>query len=380
MKEVRLLAAAMLLCACHHTADPAPLPLLGEDAATYWPASDWRRTSPARVGIDEDRITRLAERLASNAIRGVDELVIVRRGYLVADEIFNQWHPDSIHTMQSVTKSVTSLVAGIAIARGDLAGGNQRVLDLFPDYAPIANLDDRKRALTVRDLLTMRTGLDWSEALYEGSPLQQLNRSTSDWLRFVIDWPMRELPGTRWEYNSGGVILLGGAIGLRAGMNTADYARQYLLRPIGIVGDKWVRGFPDLLPHTGGGLYITTRDLARIGYLVLRDGRWGDAQIVNADWIAESTRPVVAAPRTFNGRPTDYGYLWWLMPLDGVPGHTRTRDETVIAAIGAMGQWLFIVPRHDLVVAVTSRIVAGNEVAPLDFFYSEILPAIRPIP
>jgi hypothetical protein len=88
-------------------------------------------------------------------------------------------------------------------------------------------------------------------------------------------------------------------------MNTADYARQYLLRPIGIVDDKWVRGFPDLLPHTGGGLYITTRDLSGIGYLVLRDGRWGDARIVSSDWIAESTRPVVAAPRTFNGRPTE---------------------------------------------------------------------------
>jgi CubicO group peptidase (beta-lactamase class C family) len=102
--------------------------------------------------------------------------------------------------MQSLMKSVTSLVAGIAIARGNLTGVDQRVLDLFSDYAPIANVDDRKRALTVRDLRTMRTGLDWSELVYEGSPLQQLNRATTDWLRLVIDWPMREFPGTHWEY------------------------------------------------------------------------------------------------------------------------------------------------------------------------------------
>ena len=365
--------------ACRDTAGPAPISLLGDDAATYWPGPTWRTAAPSRVGLDEARIGRLLERLRSNAIRGIDELVIVRRGHLVVDETVNGWHRDSIHTMQSVTKSVASLLTGIAIARGDLSGVDARVIDLLPGYAPVANLDDRKRALTVRDLLTMRTGMDWSEAVYAGSPLQQLNQSTTDWLRFVLDWPMRESPGTRWEYNSGGVILLGGAIGIRAGMNTADYARTHLLRPIGITGDKWIRGYPDLLPHAGGGLYITTGDLARIGYLVLREGRWGENQVVRAEWIAESTRPVVIAPRTFNGHPTDYGYLWWLLPIDGVAGHTRSRDETVITAAGAMGQWLFIVPRHDLVVAVTSTIVNGNEAAALDFFYSEILPATRPI-
>lgn len=377
MRDRLLLAAAVMCLACRDAAGPAPVPLLGDDAATYWPSSEWRTTNPARVGIDEDRLGRLLERLRANAMPGVDEVVIVRRGYLVVDERFNGWRQDSIHTMQSVTKSVTSLLTGIAIARGELRGVDQSVLDLFPSYANIANVDDRKRALTVRDLLTMRTGLDWSEAAYEGSPLQQLNQSSTDWLRFVLDWPMRETPGTRWEYNSGGVILLGGAIGIRAGVNTADFARTHLLRPIGIIGDKWIRGYPDLLPHTGGGLYITTLDLARIGYLVLRDGRWGDTQVVRAEWIAESTRPVVFGPRTFNSHPTDYGYLWWLLPLDGVAGHTRTRDETVITAAGARGQWLFVVPRHDLVVAVTSTIVNGNEGAPLDFFYADILPATR---
>jgi CubicO group peptidase (beta-lactamase class C family) len=352
-------------------------PELGSDATSYWPSNTWRTTSPSRVGIDEGRLSGLVQKLRAGTVPGVDGLVVVRRGYVAVDETFNGWSRDSIHTMQSVTKSVTSLATGIAIARGDLAGVDQRVLELFPDYANIANVDDRKRAMTVRDLLTMRTGLDWSEQAYAGSPLEALNNSTSDWLRFVLDWPMRELPGTRWEYNSGGVILLGGAIGLAAHVNEADYVREHLFRPIGITGDKWVRGFPDLLPHSGGGLYIRTMDLARIGYLVLRDGRWNDDQVVPAAWMRESTRLWVAHPRTFNQHAVDYGYLWWLLPIDGSGGRERPRDEIIITAAGARGQWLFVLPRYDLVVAVTSNIVSGNEAAPIDFLYTDILPAMH---
>jgi CubicO group peptidase (beta-lactamase class C family) len=91
------------------------------------------------------------------------------------------------------------------------------VTPFFPDYQPIAGLDADKQALTVRDLLTMRTGLDWSEALYAGSPLDRLNTCGCDWVRFVLDWPMREPPGSRWEYVSGGVILLGAVIGRASG-------------------------------------------------------------------------------------------------------------------------------------------------------------------
>jgi CubicO group peptidase (beta-lactamase class C family) len=205
----------------------------------------------------------------------------------------------------------------------------------------------------------MRTGMDWNEDSYAGSPLEQLNQLQTDWLRFVIDWPMREQPGTRWQYNSGGVIALGGAIGLAVGMNTANYARTYLLRPIGITGGKWVRGFPELLPHTGGGLYMSTRDLARVGYLVLRRGKWNGTEIVPEAWIAESTRPLVTPTYRLGGRTSSYGYLWWLYALDGGPPDASTAD-IVIAASGAQGQWLFVVPKYDLVVAINAGVTKGG--------------------
>jgi CubicO group peptidase (beta-lactamase class C family) len=368
------LLAVWVVAGCG-TEPAAPIQQLGADAESYWPGASWRTASPAQVGVDARAISGLVAQLRSGSLGAEHALVIVRKGYVIADEYFAGWTADSIHTEQSVTKSVTSLVTGIAIARGDLRGVDQPLVDLLARYAPIANLDDRKRALTVRDVLTMRTGLDWNEDSYSGSPLEQLNNLQTDWLRFVIDWPMREQPGTRWQYNSGGVIALGGAIGIAAGVNTADYARTYLLRPIGITGDKWYRGYPDLLPHTGGGLLMSTRDLARVGYLVLRRGRWNGAQVVPSEWIAESTRPRVTPTYRLGGRTSSYGYLWWLYTLDGGPPDASTTD-VVIAASGAQGQWLFVVPKYDLVVAINAGITNGPDPA-LDVLFRTIVPAVR---
>jgi CubicO group peptidase (beta-lactamase class C family) len=348
---------------------------LGQDAASYWPGSTWRSATPAEVGVDGPALASLVSRLRTGALGAEHALVIVRRGYVIVDEYFAGWTADSIHTEQSVTKSVTSLVAGIAIGRGDIRGVDQPLVELLSRYAPIANLDDRKRAITVRDVLTMRTGLDWNEDSYPGSPLERLNTLQTDWLRFVVDWPMREQPGTRWQYNSGGVIALGGAIGIAGGMNTADYARTHLLRPIGITGDKWYRGFPDALPHTGGGLLLSTRDLARVGYLVLRRGRWNTTQVVPESWITESTRPLVTPAYRLGGRQSSYGYLWWLYTLTGSTPDASTAD-LVIAASGAQGQWLFIVPKHDLVVAINAGITSGPDPA-LDLMFATIIPAMR---
>jgi len=360
--------------ACHGDA-AAPIEQLGDDATSYWRGASWRTAAPAQVGVDAAAITALLDRLRSGSLGAEHALVIVRKGYVIVDEYFAGWRADSIHTEQSVTKSVMSLVTGIAIARGDVRGVDQPLIELLGQYAPIANLDDRKRALTLRDVLTMRTGMDWNEDSYSGSPLETLNNLRTDWLRFVIDQPMREQPGTRWQYNSGGVIALGGAVGIAAGMNTADYTRAHLFRPIGVTGDKWYRGFPDLLPHTGGGLFLTTQDLARVGYLVLRRGHWNGAQVIPEAWIAESTRPLVTPTYRIGGRTSSYGYLWWLYTLAGGPPDAATAD-LVIAASGAQGQWLFIVPKHDLVVAINAGITSGPDPA-LDMLFQTIIPAMR---
>lgn len=340
--------------------------------ADYFPTTDWRTSSPQEQQLNKKILKRLLKRLRNGAIGGIDSLLIARNGYLVTEEYFHGWGPDDLHTLQSDSKSVTSLLVGIALGQGKISSVGQPVLSFFPEYRKIRNVDERKSAMTLRDLLTMRTGLDWSEDPYTGSPLFQLNTCGCDWLKFVLDWPMRETPGTRFEYNSGGVILLAGVIRNATGIPTDSFAQRYLFDPLGITQARWVYGEPDNLPHTGGGLYLRPRDMAKIGYLMLRNGRWENQQVVSTDWVRESTSHAVRYPRTFASRPTDYGYLWWLLNVDeGAP----TEDGDIYTASGAQGQWIFVIPKYDMVVVSTGNTPYFDQA--VDFLYSDILPAVN---
>jgi CubicO group peptidase (beta-lactamase class C family) len=192
------LFAATILLGCKNPQEPEPISR-EENVEPYWPTSEWRIGYPENHGLDEARLSSLVERLRSNAIRNMTSLLIVRDSKLIVEEYFNGCSAERVHTLQSVTKSVTSLLVGIALDRDMIPNVEAKVLSFFPEYAEIKNLDKRKAAMRLQDLLTMRTGLDWSERSYTGSPLQQLNESRSDWLRFVLDWPMREESGTRFE-------------------------------------------------------------------------------------------------------------------------------------------------------------------------------------
>ena len=234
---------------------------------------------------------------------------------------------------------------------------------------------ERKAAITIRDSLTMRTGFDWSENDYNTSPLKELNECGCDWLRFVLNWRMAEMPGTRFEYNSGGVILLGGIIRSVTGRAVDSFAEQYLFSPLGIRGARWFQGLPEGLPHMGGGLNLRATDMARIGYLLLRDGKWGDQQIVSQEWLQESTRHWVSYPRAFGSHTVDYGYLWWLLPLDGT-GASQGEDVDIYTAAGARDQWIFVIPKYDMVVVVTGN-TSSTFAQPVDFLYTDILRAVE---
>lgn len=346
-----------------------------QDGGNYYPTSQWRTSSPSEQGLDAKILKRLVKRIRKNKIAAIDSLLVVRNGYLVVDEYFNGSRPDDLHTLQSDTKSVTSLLIGIAAQQGMISSLDQKVLGFFPEYRRIRNVDDLKSAMTLRDLLTMRTGLDWGEDPYQGSPLFQLNNCQCDWLKFVLDWPMREPPGTRFEYNSGGVILLGGVIRNVSGMPTDVFAQQKLFDPLGIAQVRWYYGEPDNLPHMGGGLNMKPRDMAKLGYLVLRRGLWEDKQIVSREWLDESMQHHVRNPRRLGSHPVDYGYLWWLLPVDGV-GATQGEQVDIYTASGARDQWIFVIPRYDMVVVVTGNTVS-TFAQPVDFLYTDILNAVR---
>lgn len=347
--------------ACAPGAEGVTTPITPVDTTSaYFPGASWRTAQPAQVGMDASAVNDLVSSTKSgNSAPGIHSLLIVRHGYLVVEEYYSGTSATTVHTLQSVSKSVTSLLVGIAQDKGQLASIDNKFIGFFPEYT-LANVDDNKRAVRVRDALTMRSGISFWENPYEGSPLQQLNNCGCDWLKLVLDRPMDAAPDATWAYNSGTAIALGGVIRAATGMAADEYAQQMLFNPIGIGTWSWYRGQPNGLPHMGGGLNLRATDLARIGYLVLKKGMWNETRIVSESWLNESTKRITSpTPTFFFPYATDYGMLWWLVPRNGKTG-AQSNDDYIITASGSGGQWLFVDRKKNLVVVINGALGSGN--------------------
>ncbi len=317
-----------------------------------FPAGSWLGASARDVGLDSALLDAAVQQIVSGRIRDISSMVVVRHGYVVLERYFNGSSRDDVHTMQSVSKSITSLVAGAAIARGTLATGTPVLTALGAPYDALAIQEPRRSAITVEHLLTMRSGINFHESPYPGSPLERLNGSRGDWTALALGEPMNAEPGSRWQYNSGGVIALASVIRKSTAQSFQEFAQAQLFGPVGITSAWWSASPFDGLAHAGGGLHLRALDLARLGYLVLRRGEWAGTQVLPASWIDQSVAAISSRVVTYGGQSLDYGYLWYSWPLGGVQRAERW-NNIVIAAAGNMTQWLFVVPRHDLVVVFT---------------------------
>jgi CubicO group peptidase (beta-lactamase class C family) len=383
LRRYATIGATLLTAACasqEQTLDPATPPgtPATDDGSGYWPGETWRTAAPEQLGFQQGALQRVVQHLRAGEVPGLHAFIVVRFGYVAAEEYFGGASAEQLHTLQSVSKSVTSLLMGIALDKHLLAGLDAPVLGFFPEYTDIQNLDARKRTLSLANLMSMRTGMSFWEEPYEGSPLQELNSSRGDWLQLVLNRPMTGDPGQTWKYNSGGVIVLGGVLHAASGMAADEFARRHLFAPLGITSSYWYAGNPNGLPHMGGGLNLRPRDLARIGYLVLRRGQWNGAQVVSSDWLDASTRRVTTNTERYFPRATDYGLLWWLFPRNGNTGN-ESGDDYVVAGSGTGGQWLFIDRMNDLVVVFNGDVKSGSWPA-VQLLFSEILPAAGPRP
>ncbi len=273
----------------------------------------------------------------------ISALVVARGGSLVYERYYGGQEADEPINVRSVTKSVVSTLIGIALADGDLESLDQTIGDLIPDRIP-ADADPRTAGITVRSLLTMTSGLDWSA--YSDYP--DLIAS-DDWVTLTLSQPVVAEQGTTYVYNSGGSHLLSVIVTEVTGQDTAEFAQERLFDPLGIVPGKWERSPQD--EATGGfGLHLTARDMAKLGRLYLDEGRWEGEQIVPADYVAEAITYQSAGDST-GGVP--YGYQWWVTEVYGYP---------VAFALGYGGQFIYLVPDLDLVVvAGISRRVQPEE-------------------
>ena len=347
-------------------------PLTAAQQQVY-PGDAWSRSTPEAEGMDPAPLARLVQAAASGAAVNVDRLFIVRHGKVVLDTAFahdyralaeghdttshqyNYQHPDhhpfymgsDVHTLQSVTKSVTSILLGIAIARGDIEGPDAPLLSFLERYR-IPEAGHPLWNATLDDLLTMRTGIEWHEI---DRPIDDTNttiqlEASEDWVQFTLDQPMDAAPGEKWVYNSGGSHLMSAVIRAATGQLATTYAEAHLFGPLGIDTYHW-KITPAGLPDTEGGLYLRTEDLARIGYLYLRGGRWGDRQVVPREWVEASVARRVDG---VNQQGWGYGYQWWRLDQG---------DVEVWAGLGYGGQFLLVLPGHDLVAVANSWHVFG---------------------
>jgi len=334
--------------------------------AISWPGETWETSTPEAEGIHPDSIAAIVADMESGAYGYIDAFMLIRHGRVVADYRFEQdyetlaaqydttnhqynydhpdWHPylngTDLHSLQSVTKSVTSAALGIAIDEGHIEGVHVPVMSFFEAYQPFET-DARKEATTLEDLLTMRSGLLWKDAGgYTSDEHDTIKMELSDtWIQYVLDRPTDSDPGTKWQYNDGASVLIGKILREATGQRADDWANENLFQPIGIDSFHW-KITPDGEADTEGGLYLRTEDLARIGYLFLRGGEWNGTRVISQDWVEASTSPVVE--HIGGPQSPGYGYQWWI-PLQE-NGQTR-----IFAANGYGGQFLLVSPEHDIV-------------------------------
>jgi len=350
-------------------------------AQTTWPTKGWPSATPQAVGLNAKVLAGLDSEIASGRYGNVDRLLVIRHGRVAFDRSYTHdydriyadsvhatgalnphdesgpynyynpwWHPTyrrgDLHTLQSVTKTITSAIIGVAVTRGDFPSLDTPVLSFF-DASKVANVDDRKRRMTVRHLLTMTAGFDWNEQLSYADPRNtgtQLEES-DDWVKFTIDRPMSDEPGARFNYNSGASELLAYIFRKATKVDVEEYGARYLFAPLGIERWYWKR-IPMGLADTEGGLYLEARDLAKIWYLFLKNGAWDGRQIVSPEWVKQSVAPAIAVSPAPNA--PKYGLKWWLAP--------DPRDSTrfVWAGSGFGGQLPLAFPNDDMVVVVNA--------------------------
>ena len=356
-------------------------------SATSAQESAWPRSALEQEGLNPAPLSALVERGKTGGFGNLDRLVVIRNGKLLlserfardyrelsrgkktaigcgidmctdslAKDPFNYLHPDwhpwyqgrQVHTLQSVTKSVTATLIGIAIGRGEIKSMSEPLLSFFPGY-DLSKIDPRLRKATLADLLTMRSGIEWHEndrPLDETNTTLQLERS-NDWIRFTLAQPMDAEPGTKWVYNSGGSALMAEIIRKVSGQHADKYAEQHLFGPLGIRDYHWKKT-PTGHPDTEGGLYLESEDLARIGQLYLDGGVWNGKRILPADWVTAATDRQVDR---VNAAGVGYGYQWW---------RYDRRGHDVWAGNGFGGQFLIVIPRLRIVAVANSWNVFGT--------------------
>ncbi|WP_341896182.1 serine hydrolase [Ferrovibrio terrae] len=337
-----------------------PLAAQAQDCAPPPDLKDgWRIASPQSQGMDAALLCAIGARFEAWKEANAHSVLVLRNGQLVYERYFTgedyRWgnplgsvthDATKPHDLRSISKSVVSLLVGIAVDRGWISL-DQSVFAFFPEHADLRT--PAKDAITIRHLLTMSAGLEWNEDLPYSNPRnsETAMNNAPDAARYVLGLPLMSTPGQVYNYSGGSAEVLAAILQKVSGRRIDVLSRDELFAPLGIAGSEWVSWRER--PVVASGLRLRPRDLARIGQLVLDKGRWQGQQIVSENWIAESIAPQINGQGVFF-----YGYQWWL-------GRSLVeKRETVWAAgYGHGGQRLYILPEQNIVIVVHAGLYAS---------------------
>jgi CubicO group peptidase (beta-lactamase class C family) len=300
----------------------------------------------------------LQKRLRSGDIPNLHSMLVIQHEQIIAEWYFEgtdeelgkplgvvKFGPATLHDVRSVTKSIVSLLFGIAMADHAISSLDSPVLDFFPEYKDLQTVERRK--IRLRDLLPMTSGLHWDESSYPYTDIRNGETAMNiapDRYRYILSQPIDSPPGTQWRYSGGDVALIAAVIARTTKTPIDIYAGNKLFRPLGITEFVWIKDY-DGIPIAASGLRMLPRDMAKIGLLVLHNGRAPSGyQIVPKSWIRESTSPHMIAFKD-NSCTIKYGYFWWLGTGCKSPWYS---------AQGNGGQHIRVVPSLDMVIVTTA--------------------------
>ena len=302
---------------------------------------DWPVSTPEKQELDSKLVSEMY--LNAAKLETLYSLLVVKNGYLVAEDYFNEGSVDQKDRLQSVTKSFTSALVGIALEQDCLSSVDQKILDFFPKISDKIT-DPRKYQITIRNLLEMRAGYPSEEddqALWDGL-------LSGYYPPLIEDFPLVSDPGTRFHYSNLSSNWLGIIVDRSCGMNLKAYAEKHLFSPLDVEPGEWGQ---DAEGHNNGcgDLHLAARDAAKFGLAYLNDGVYDGKQIIPADWVEDSLQTYSVneafVKRVGDFRDIGYGYQWWSASAD---------DYHVNFAWGHGGQLIVLVDELDMVVVTTS--------------------------
>jgi CubicO group peptidase (beta-lactamase class C family) len=331
-----------------------------------WPTDRWATSTPEEEGMDSTLLVEMLREMHREDIP-LHSVMVARHGRVVLEAYFEPFHEQDRHIIYSATKSITAMLTGIAIADGLVTGDTQSVLEFFPGHRDrLEDFDDGEDHLELRHLLTMTAGFDWQDGPYGVRESGDFSRllAASDGIAYILNKEILDKPGNRYNYNSGASHLLAAIIQEAAGQTALEYANAKLFGPIGVRNAAWseYQG----INNGGSELFLRPRDMARLGYLVLRRGRWDGIQVVPEEWIDRMTQPLLKTE--FEQMGEEYGYGWYTKHIDG---------RTVWSAEGLGGNGIYVLPELDMVVVFSGGLMGLEMLAPYRYLERYILPAVR---